>query len=205
MLGCWAGLGNARWRWLIIALASPLLGVVCSIAADGELLEFQVFCLGIIGVVSLTTLTLRRWKGRLHQVHQSVYRAEALQFGIKHVFTWTTAIAVFLGIGKYAANYLVPLGSSTNGLNTLLMIFGLAACVSLATVVNIWAMLGDRVSAIKIFSLVIVTAGAMLGNYLLAGRGFIFAGMVLASQALILITMLLLRMQRLRFVKSLES
>ncbi len=41
----------------------------------------------------------------------------------------------------------------------------------------------------------------MLGNYLLAGRGFVFAGMVAVSQVLIVITMFILRMQRQRFVK----
>ena len=56
MLGFWAGLGRTWLRWPIIALASPLLGVVCSVAAEGELLEFEGFCLGIIGIVTLTTL-----------------------------------------------------------------------------------------------------------------------------------------------------
>ena len=67
-------------------------------------------------------------------------------------------------------------------------------------------MLGDRVSVIKILALVIVTAGAMFGNHLLTdAHEFTFSGMVLLSQTLMLATMLLLRMQRLRFVKSMDG
>jgi hypothetical protein len=158
--------------------------------------------MSIIAIVAITTLILRVWKGRLQVVADQEGRIDALQFGIKHIFIWTTAIAIFLGVGQFFLKYVDLLGLSRNQASTFLMIFGLSLSISIATVVNIWAMLGSRISIFKTITLILVTSGAMVANFFLFPIGYFFAIVTLVTQFLILFTMFVLRRQGFRFVKA---
>ncbi len=159
--------------------------------------QFQVFCLGIIAVVALTTFALRRWKGRLQRVPESDQATDALQFGIKSVLIWTTVVAILFGIGRSSASYLLEVNGN---IETFLEILGLAMFVSVTTVFNIWALLNDRISPIRIGVLVCVGAVALVSTSYLGRRDALFPTTTLISQLQILLTMFLLRMQRFRFV-----
>ncbi len=71
-LGIWIGLGSVWWRWFIIAIASPLMGVMACFSAGSEQPEFQVFCLSIISFVGLATMWLRIRKGNFQIVAEQV-------------------------------------------------------------------------------------------------------------------------------------
>ena len=43
---------NRRWRIPVIAIAAPSVGFLASHASAGEVIEFQVFCLGMFSVVA---------------------------------------------------------------------------------------------------------------------------------------------------------
>ena len=165
----------------------------------GELREFQVFCLGIIGTVAVTTLWLRFWKGRLRHISESEGSDDALQFGIKDIFIWTTTIAILLGIGHWLMKFVDEAGAPRD--NILVLILGLAISIALATVVNIWALLGHRVSIVKLITLVLVTAAAATADFFLIPNGFFFVCVTLIAQILFLLMLVVLRSQGLRFVR----
>lgn len=200
MLGFWSGLGNVGWRWIPIAIASPMMGFISGRQAGGGSAEYHFYCLSIIVIVGLTTLILRLWKGELQIVDDQEERIDALQFGVKDIFIWTTAIAVFLGVGRYCLEYVEMLGVSQT--QEFLMIFGLALSSSLAIVFNVWAMLGNRISILKTISLLLVTSGAIVANFFLFPMGYFFSVVTLIVQFLFLFTMFALRGQGYRFVKS---
>lgn len=202
MLGFWASLGNVWWRWIVIASCSPMMGFISGLKGSESSTEFHVYCMSIIAIVAITTLILRVWKGRLQVVADQEGRIDALQFGIKHIFIWTTAIAIFLGVGQFFLKYVDLLGLSRYQASTFLMIFGLSLSISIATVVNIWAMLGSRISIFKTITLILVTSGAMVANFFLFPIGYFFAIVTLVTQFLILFTMFVLRRQGFRFVKA---
>ena len=201
MLGFWFGLGQSPKRWLLVPLLSPILGFVSSVAADGEWAEFQVFCLGIVLVVSFTTLMLRAWAGRLCRVQSGDGQEDALQFDIKQIFAWTTIAAILLAIARITFNWLWSTDQIINDLEMFTKILGLSAGISIAMVMNIWAMLGDRVSIRRIFTLVVVTVLVMVCNYRLFEDEF-FVVTTAISQLMVLSTMFVIRKIPMRFVKS---
>jgi hypothetical protein len=69
LLGAFAGLGSKVWRWPIVILIAPLVGWYADVSTGGHsITEFEVFVLGVIGVVAATTLSLRICRGSLIQM-----------------------------------------------------------------------------------------------------------------------------------------
>ena len=199
-LGFWLGLGSAWWRWIVIAIVSPFLGLLAGYNAPIGSLQLQChfFCFSIIGLMGLTTFLLRLWKGRLELVTIQGVGVAATQFGIKDVLIWITAISVFLGFVRIVTGYVAPNDNSLDQYSENLLIFILALSISIAIVVNIWTMLGNRVSVKQLLALVLVTAAAMLVTYLLSN--YLFLGVTLIAQFLMIFMLFVLRRQGWRFV-----
>ena len=195
-LGFWMGLGRSRWRLLLVPAAAVALAVLCSIAAHGELLEFLVFVFGLVSVVGLTTLVLRFFAGTLARVTDNGGGNEALQFGIQNVMVWTLLLAVLFCLGRYV----IPYAGSNNSVNGLAEIFVLAAGMSGATVVLVWALLGTNLQPARLAGMLIVMAGATLLTHYLS-EWWPFTVSTVVAQLLLVTTLILLRMDRFRFLK----
>lgn len=197
MLGFWLGLGRSRRRIPMVAVAVAIAGWMASVAAGGELLEFEVFCWSILVVVAGTTVLMRRFAGSLQQVDTVSAVEEALQFGIQHLMIWTAVLAVLFGVCRFA---LESINFRRSNLDTLVFIVCLASCMSGTTVVSVWACLGEQVRPSRVFGMVVTGALAMLLTHVLSDE-FLF--MVSASIAfcLLLVSLMLLRQDRYRFVK----
>ena len=74
----------------------------------------------------------------------------------------------------------------------------------MATVINIWALLGSRVTLLKaaVMMMVIVAAGVASYAIMTAGTSYYFAAATILSQLMLAFTLFLLRMQGFRFVKA---
>ncbi len=199
MLGFWLGLGDAWWRWIVVPLISPALGLCAGIKMLGEQLQFQVFCLAIVAIVAFTTLVLRFWKGRLRYVADSELLEDALQFGIKDILIWTSAVAILLAVWQRLAEFVEERNDPS--FNILLLILGLSGSIAIATVFNIWAFLGQQVSVIKIFTLILAICAASTAILFMVPTGPFFVCVTLIAQVLLLVMLLVLRRIGLRFAK----
>ncbi len=200
LLGFWVGFGAGHSRWIVPLLSTPVLAFAASFHAARERPEFFVFSFGIVGIVAIMTCLLRFWKGNLGYVVPGMDDADGLQFGIKHLFIGTTVVAVFVCECQL---FIQGMGDWSDRYSLWLTILGMAICISLTTIVYIWAMFGNQVDHWKIITLTLVTALAMAANYYIApGSGSSIVYAVLVSQCLMLFAMFSLRMQGLRFVKS---
>jgi hypothetical protein len=202
--GAYAGLGNHPLRWPAVLIVGPLIGWYASFSLGGNSLpEFEAFCLGIMGIVASTTLVLRRWKGTLRPVATGGLHSDGLQFGIKDLLIWTTVAAILVAIGqalfKYSEN------NNAGRIDEYLMILGLSISLAIATVVNIWALFGNQVTALKLLTVVLMTFGSAASCYwLYSMQVWFFAMIAIANQFVVVALMLALRKSGYRFVKRLE-
>lgn len=202
-IGMWAGLGNWPWRWIPVALVSPLIGFMACFAFGENGPEFHIFCLSIAAVVMLTSLALRHWKGQLQFVTNSEVCTDGLQFEIKDMFVWTTAVAVLLGVGQLVYPVLGDFdGINESRLFELMKIVVLGALIAFCVVVNVWAMLGLQISVIKTIALLVaISAAACVCLFFLFPRDFFFFWIVIGSQLMMTLALVGLRLNKLRFVK----
>lgn len=198
LMGAFAGLGRRIWRWPVVVVWTPLMGLYAAMITGGSSLrEFEVFVLGIVGVVSLTTLALRIWKGDLMRIKPDTDQADALQFGIKHLLIWTTVAAILVAICQAIWN-----ATLSGGGTDLIFIFGLAASLAIATVIDIWAFFGMRITTDKLVVVVLMTAASAIANYyLMRHNSDFFVIVAIVNQVLVILLMWILRMQGYRFVK----
>lgn len=197
LLGFWAGFGRSVARFLVIAFAVPTLVWTSNVATGGgEIAEFAVFCLGVFGVVAMTTGLLRRFAGSLDRVEPGLARREALRFGIQHVMIWTAGLALFFGVFRV----LVQVGIGTGGVSSQVEIFLLACCMSFCSVASVWAIMGTRILPSRTVGMVLVTGFAVTLTQLLS-REWLFSLSTLLSQLLIWLTLALLRWDGYRFLK----
>ena len=201
-LGTWVGLGSVWWRWFVIAIASPLIGVIAGFSAGREQLEFQVFCLSIISIVGSTAMWLRIRKGNLQIVTEQVDSPNALSFGIKDIFLWTTAAALFLGVGGIVRQFVDWEEVAPERFYLFFSITGLALIISIPIVVNVWVMLGKQFSITKGVAMATISICAMIACCFWIPRGYFFALVTLLAQLLMLFTLFVLRRQGWRFVKT---
>ncbi len=143
-LGFWAGLGTQRGRLAIIAVVSPLIGVLAASPMDlTEWVEFQVFCLGIILVVAIPCFGLRLTIGPLTAADEVAEEKAAagavIQFGINHVLLWTLVTAILFQVARWLSSH-----ERLSNLGTLLMVLAYSASTSANILFFIWAILGTR-------------------------------------------------------------
>jgi hypothetical protein len=197
VLGFWLGLGSGIRRIAVIAVLAPLPGCLGGVAARGELIEFQVFTLGIFAVVAITTALLRWWRGALRVVDEPETVRDGLQFGIQHVMIWTGILALLFGVSRY----LVQTGFVSGRVGDLPEILLLAATMSACAVASVWALLSVTIHPMRLLTMAVVIASATAITHWVS-HWWIFAVATLASQVLLSLTLLILRQSGYRFVRS---
>lgn len=201
MLGFWLGLGTSRFRWLVVPLAAFALGWMASHAAEGEFVEFQVFCWSILFFVGFTTGMLRRFVGNLQRIDAGAATREGLQFGIQHVMLWTTVLAILFGVCRYLAE--LELFRLAGG-GEFGYIAAIGCCISFATVATVWAVLGKGILLSRIVGMaLVIVVGSTLTQLVGTQWQFTFASSI--AQTLVLVFLVLLRFDRYRFLKRLPE
>lgn len=164
----WAWLGDTRWTWrwpgTLLAIGGLyFLWLSFDIGSDQQM--WTELLLLNVATLSLLCGGLRLMRFRLLLLTEEETRptgqnsSRPMQFGIRHVLIWTTALAILLGVAKgldllnwRAAQELVRLG--------LLTKLVVATTSAMVMVVALWAALGQghwllRYSASLILSLVL--------------------------------------------------
>ena len=202
LMGAYAGLGNFVWRWPVILISTPILGWHADYSTGSvNLLEFEIFVGGIVGVVALTTFILRCWKGSLVRIELGdTTRTDALQFGIKHLLIWTTAAAITIAIAQ-AISGTQPEGNIAGGYMILFPIAGMSASIAIAAVIDIWALFGSQLTSGKFLVVVLFTFASAAACHWLICDTYIFSAAAITNQFLVVILMLFLRRLGFRFVK----
>lgn len=177
-----------------------VLGVLGNWSLDSDLdevPEFVLFAFTIVLIVAITTLILRRLNGQLVRVESDHHHVDALQFGIRDVMVWTGMLAVFFGTGRL----LMSMNSTVVRGNVVADILTIGSCVAAGIVIYIWAIFGQCLSLTKqIVSALTLFGSSIAIKYVTDDNMFWCA--TLGGQSLAILAMLLLRIQRYRFVKT---
>ena len=197
VLGFWLGLGSHLRRVAMVAVLAPIPGLMGSFAVGGELVEFQVFCLGVFGVVAITTGALRWFRGKLRIVSEAEGSRDGLQFGIQHVMIWTAILAALFGVSRY----LVRVGVVDGNVGDLSEILLLASTMSACAVASVWAILSLTIHPVRLLAMAAVVAAAAAITYWVS-QWWIFAAATVTAQALLWATLGMLRQAGYRFVRS---
>jgi hypothetical protein len=233
----WAFLGDTRWtlRWPAMIVAVAGFYFLWLSVENGwrqqmwtELLVLQVVTLSVMcGALRLFGFRLLILEGEAPALVPGDQARRPLQFGIKHVLLWTTALAILLGIAKAmdmltwrAAQELVRTG--------MVWKLSVAAISAMAIIVALWAALGRGHWAVRFaVSLIVVWfLGSLLSNWSLgnaaiarrmAGRmrwsqvqwelltwydiGWWWLGWIFLSSGLLAATLIILRVRGYRLVR----
>jgi hypothetical protein len=174
----WAFLGDTKWtiRWpAMIVVVAGLFFLWLSFGNYGgqrrwtELLVLQIFTLSALcGGLRLRgfRLLILQEQDRLGQGDE---RRRPLQFGIKHVLIWTTALAVVLGVAR-AFDLLSWQGALELARNGLLWKLMVATTSAMVIIVALWVALGRghwalRYSLGPVFALVVGWGLAAWSSY----------------------------------------
>jgi hypothetical protein len=180
---------------------TPLIGwYVNYIFQENSLLEFEIFICRIVGIEAITTFALRRFAGNLKRLAPSDKTVDALQFGVKDLLIWTTAVAGFIAIGQVVTGSETSMADPIDSL--LITILAMATCMAIPTVVNVWALFGRNVTLPKclvVATSVFVSVAVQFG--LFPSNRLFFTGITLVNQVLVIVLIVALRKQGYRFVK----
>lgn len=204
MFGFWFGLAPVRpLKRIVNSLGlTTLLGVVFGIGIfwiDPEaILNTTFFCWVITLIVGATTFLLRLLSGQLQLVSESEHVQEALQFKVRDILVFTTAVAVLLAIGRQ----LKP----TSPGEAIVGVASLGGIYASVSIVQIWAMLGKNVSLprILVMTLALFAAAWFIHQLMTNGRPFteIWISITFGSQLLVIGSLICIRRQGYRFVKT---
>lgn len=197
VLGFWLGLGSRIRRFAMVAALAPVPGLLGGYAVSGELIEFQVFSLGVFGVVAITTGLLRWRRGALRIVNDADGIRDGLQFGIQHVMIWTAILAALFA----GSRYLVRIGLVGGNVSDLPEILLLASTMSVCAVASVWAILSLTIRPVRLLAMAaVVAAAAMITRWV--SDWWIFAAATVGSQVLLWATLWMLRQAGYRFVRT---
>ena len=192
--GIWIGLGRFVWRFPIVIAIAIITAFVTSYYRGSDVLLFYLFSFGMITVVGGTTFVTRLMCGELRQTHDESEFSEALQFNVRDLLIWTTAIAATVAFGRWLfAHQGVP------GLNSFLIVCGLIGTLVIASLTAIWAILGQNLTVAKLIAFAVVIAILAILNSTITSSSF-WLTTTLISQILIIATIYCLRLQHYRFV-----
>ena len=198
-VGAWAGLGSGVHRWFALCAIPPLLAwIIClAIRSLNEYGIFFMMVVSVTGFILVTTLVLRLAFGRLVRTEYDQVIEEALQFGIRDLFLWTTVIAILLAVTKGITNLDISPHPGQHQF-ILLSTIGMGS----ATVVNIWALFGKSITTTKMLAVFAMICIAALINYFsFDDMPWFFPGVVILCEVTTLALMYCLRQGGYRFVK----
>lgn len=194
-----AAFGQSYLRFLTVLVPPPLVALLAWVSRAPDYWAMSIFFYGLFVIVAGVGGILRVTSGRLlYRPH--VESSEALQFGLRHLFITTTAIAMLATIGRLieTANWILV------SISALVIVATVALSIGSVTVVAVWALFGRR--------LTLVRWGVLLGSLLLASvvlvigldphlRVFWFSTALLEN-FLFIAALLCLRIEGYRFVKT---
>ena len=195
LLGLWCALGSASWRLRLggLIVGTGYLVVGFSFAADDN--DWQTYYIFTFTTTVITAglAVLRYFRFRLIVAPHERSPVQRLQFGIRHLLALTLLTAIVVALALH-----LEIGMSGFGVLLLATLITLPF-IAIALVVP-WAVLGQARLPIRGAVLLIVTAVAALGAFLLL-REIAFTWMLLAEAALLIATLLVVRVSGYRLVK----
>ncbi len=198
LLGACAGLGNHSRRWPFVIVISPVIGWYSSYSiGDGGLIQFEVFVLANVVVVAVLTWVTKVRLGQFLRLTSPSQIASGLQFRISDLLIWTTAFSILAAVG----NAIWHAGDRFQIDSELIAIFLMSGSLAIGTATNFWALLGDRVSPLRLLLVAMVTFASVAASFLLFAE-WIFLLMASVSQIAVVMLICALRLQGYRFVKS---
>jgi hypothetical protein len=197
LVGLWVAFGNG-WIRLAAAMAfSVAVSVFFAwIVSWEELIGFVVFFSGIVGVVGATGACLRWLFGELCQAGLFDRESDGLQFGLRHLFILTTIVAVAVA----TVQALHRTGLSLPG-GVVPLIATLVALISLATVVQIWALFGHKLTLSRCVVVASIAVAASAGILLFRTHMVFWVVTIAVSQSLTVSALFCVRFEGYRFVK----
>ena len=151
--GFWIGLGNFPWRFPLVVAIAIISAFVTSYYRQAEVLLFYMFSFGIVSIIGGILFATRLRYGELRRTHDESEIAEALQFNVRDLLIWTTAIAGAVAVGRWLfANHGYP------RMESVFMVGGLIGSLVMACLVTIWALLGEKLTAIRLVAFAFVIA-----------------------------------------------
>jgi hypothetical protein len=182
----WAFFGDGRWPWRLPAMVFLAVGIfwLWSVIVHAssytarmwtELLVLQVMTLAALcGLLRLSRFHLKRIEPATASVAAANSQQLHLQFNIKHVLIWTTALAMLLGIARgldlltwESAQQLARVG--------LLWKLTIAAASAMVIIVALWVALGQGYAAVRylVGGIFAVAVGSGLAVWGLSNAGAI--------------------------------
>lgn len=164
LLGIWAALGGppTPWRFVAVVVGSVLLIWALDTAfpqRDAEIWGY--FILVQLIATSLPLIALRfRGLGLTLPGDDLPGEKQRLQFSLRSLLEWTTAVAVLLGMLQMTPeNFREPF-TTWDGLAAMCGIFGADALLALAT---LWIALGARVLVARVAVFALTAIGVVIG------------------------------------------
>lgn len=142
----WGILGTSDWRrripiavsWLAVASYPYWFGFM-------SVRDWLSVTTCYIISVAVACICLRLWRFRLgtreHWDATTIAGGRMDQFGIKHLFIWTTIVAVLFGIGRLVPWTYIAAAIADNG---VIALFLRALLMTVIVVATAWAVLGDK-------------------------------------------------------------
>ena len=203
IIGVWVGLGSAKTRWAVGAIAPAVLAwlITKAIRSTGEMNIFAAMTYLTTGLVALTTGVLRLTKGNLKRVDERLPMTDGLQFGIKDLMIWTTTIAIVFAIGRglVAADFHVFRYE-------FMFVGSLALGVAASLVINVWAFLSIEMTSEKLLVVIVMTfAAAAMNLFTFDDAPWFFATVIICCQVFAAFLLLCIRGDGYRFTKTVAT
>jgi hypothetical protein len=196
LVGLWCALGSASWRLRLggLIVGTGYLVVGFSFAADDN--DWQTYYIFAFTVTAVTAglAVLRYFRFRLVMAPHERSPVQRLQFGIRHLLALTLLTAIVVALALH-----LEIGLS--GFDMLLLVTLITLPFIAVALAVPWAALGQARLPIRGAVLLIVTAVAALGAFLLL-REIAFTWMLLAEAVVLIATLLTVRACGYRLVKS---
>ena len=200
--GAWIGLGRRKRRFAVVVVPL-LLGVFTAwvLSSEHELWLFVSLNYCIAVLVAVTLFCLRRFVGRFRRVAPGELVTDALRFGIMDLMVWTTIAAALIVIGKTMFRGELGLGNSEWRLVTIV-----GSSLAVVTVINIWAILGNRITGFKVAIILLLSCLAIFANALVFPEQiWFFPSVFLLCETITLSLLYCLRSDGYRLVKDEDS
>ncbi|MBC8350863.1 MAG: hypothetical protein H8E66_02690 [Planctomycetes bacterium] len=173
-LVCFALLSGMRWPIrLSVSLVGTALAIFFAFAMNARQAWYLVLAVQCFGAATVC-LVFRQFRFRIERCDSVAVRGEVgsyAQFSIRHLFYWTTGVAILVAFGRLVSwQGLLSAGMRYTTLSDL-FVFG--PILSFVSILAMWAALGGEAWFVRLGVAVIALpgAGAILGAYVRWGSG----------------------------------
>ncbi len=198
LVAFWLALGKG---WVRMATAVVFVLVVTTsvawTAGWREYVAFLFFYSGIVSVVGLTGLFLRAFFGEMRKFATEDSDRDALQFGVRHLFILTTLVAFTVA----TLQALIQTKMFAMDMGAAMIITFLVASISIATIVQIWAFFGNRLTWLRGAVVAVIAIATSCGVIAIRSDLYFWMTVIVLNQALTVSALLCIRFEGYRFVK----